>query len=112
MKKPTIVASVDDASVVLPWVMPKALEAFPFVGEFLANPRWEDNDRKGERALMVFVSDESCVAILKVQTPALKMTAVGKGLDGAMTGLELCMVADAPPWVRDDNPLGRRKGKK
>lgn len=110
-KRPSVVSGLPEGDDDGSWEMPVGMPNHVFLGEMLANPWWEDKTKKGERCLMVFVRSGSVLATLKVQHPALKLTAVGKTLDHALAALELLLANDDTAWQHDPSPLGPKRKK-
>jgi len=112
-KMPTITGGLSEGADDGLWEMPKCWDKLPFVGEMLANPRWEGGERKGERALLLYQRNGSVFITIKVQLQQIKLSVLGKNLDEAMAALELALAADPIPWQQDASPLtGPPKKKK
>jgi hypothetical protein len=91
--------------------MPVGLPNHVFMAEMLANPRWEDMTKKGERCLMLFVRTGSVLCTLKVQHPALKLTSIAPTIDASLAAMELLLSNDDTVWQHDPSPLGPKRKK-
>jgi len=112
-KMPTITGGLSEGADDGLWEMPKLTTGIPFVSEMLANPRWEEGQKKGERALLIYQRAGSTFITLKIQLQQLKLAVLGKNLDEALAALELALAADPIPWQPDPSPLtGPPKKKK
>lgn len=110
-KRPTCVSGIPEGEDDGHWEMPVSMPNHAFLCEMLSNPRWEDKTKKGERALMMFVRTGSVLLTLKVQHPALKLTAIAPTVDAAMAALELLVAGDETVWQHDPSPLGPKRKK-
>lgn len=110
-KRPTCVSGLPEGEDDGSWEMPVSLPNHVFLAELLAAPLWEDKTKKGERALFVFVRTGSVLTTLKVQHPALKLTAIAPTVDASLAALELLLANDDTTWQHDPSPLGPKRKK-
>lgn len=110
-KRPTCVSGLPEGEDDGQWEMPVSLPNHVFLAEMLSSPRWEDQTKKGERALMMFVRTGSVLTTLKVQHPALKLSAIAPTVDASLAALELLLANDDTTWQHDPSPLGPKRKK-
>lgn len=112
MKKPSVLANatVGEVTRVEP---PKLLAKLTNVIECVCQPNWEDGERKGQRAVMVFLEGMLVKILLKVESPPLKLMVSGRSWDEAWAALEAVLRSDSPPWEYDEpkDKAGARKKK-
>lgn len=111
MKVPQFKSEQTGPNVGEGWTESAILQGLFHLNEFLSNPCWDGGVARGERSLMTFCKAKTVTAILKVETPALKLVVVGASYDEALAALEACLRLPDAPWQADDNPLGRQKKK-
>jgi hypothetical protein len=104
----------EDGGVSLPIRVdaPKMLVKLPQVAELLAQPAWDDGVVKGERCLFLFLDGVTVRLLVKVGTPPLKLSVVGRGWDEAFAALEATLRSEDIPWQQDDKPAGGGAKKK
>ncbi len=112
MKMPQVPSKTADPAVPSLWEPSRVLKMLTHLNEFMCNPLWEEGTPKGERSLMTFSKVQSVTAILKVETPPLKLVVSGATYDEALAALEAALMLPQVPFQCDDNPLGRAAKKK
>jgi len=112
MKKPSLRAEVNGEAFSR-IESPKLLAKLPTISEVLVQPSWEDNETKGERALLIFVSATLVKLLLKLERPPVKLMVSGRSFDEAFAALETILKGDDIPWEQDaPRDAGRAKKKK
>jgi len=112
VEMPDLVPSDLDEIASREWTVPKYLSKLTQLADLLANPCWAGGQQKGERCVMLFVKNYGVGAVLKIQTPPLKLSVTADNFDEAWAGLEASLRLPKIPWQRDENPLGQEKKKK
>lgn len=112
MKIPTVKVGGVDLELPTLWSPSLLLKKLICLNEFLSCPTWEGGEPRGERSLMTFMKHSTVTAILKVETPPLKLVCVGSSFDEALAALEASLSLPQCPFQTDDSPLGKSKKKK
>lgn len=87
------------------------LAKFPRLSSLLNASGWDGGVEKGERSLMLFVKGSIIRALVKVECPPVKLSAVGRSFDEALAALDGLLGAADVPWEQDGQ-LGVAKPKK
>ena len=110
MKRPDVKCDeLGQVSIDLPAA--NCLIRFPRVSEAICQGTWDDDSGKGQRCLMVFIDGALVRVLLKFETPALKLSTVGRSLDEALGALDALLGASDVPW-ESDIPRDQRSSKK
>lgn len=111
MKKPSVLANASVGELMRIEV-PKSLAKLPQVAELLIQPSWEDGEKKGQRALMMFVEGFLVKILVKVENPPLKLLVSGRSYDEAWAALEAVLRGQDVPWEFDQPREGKPGRKK
>jgi len=90
----------------------KMLQRCDRLADLLCSGAWDDGALKGQRTLMVFIDGGMVRCIVKVESPPLKMSAIGKNLDEALVALDALLGSSDPPWEQDTYRNGKPPRKK
>lgn len=91
----------------------KLLGKLDRLNDLLCSGAWDDGALKGQRCLFVFLEGPAVRVMVKVESPCLKVSAVGRDLDDALAALDVLLGSNDVPW-ESDIPRGeaaRRKRK-
>lgn len=77
------------------------LSRFPCLEDLLCDPNWEDLTPKGQRTLMVFITDQSTRVLVKLESDCLKFSVPAKDLDEALAAAELLLKTGKVVWEQD-----------
>lgn len=112
MKRPEVGAGPSAAEVVQA-EMPKLLSKCPHFADLVVNPVWDDGERKGSRAVMLFIDDGAFRLLFKVESPNLKFSVVARTWDDVFAAAELCVKSGQVVWETDQRPQSTpKRGKK
>lgn len=89
----------------------RLLVKMTLLNEVLSSPTWEGDDVRGQRRLSLHVEGSLVRCTLQVETPALRVSAVGRSIDDALAALEALLGSPDVPWEQDRYPLGVRAGR-
>lgn len=71
------------------------------LNDLLCSGAWDDGAAKGERSLFLFISSSMVRVLTKVESPPLKLSAVGRSIDEALVALDALLGAVDVPWEPD-----------
>jgi len=91
---------------------PKLLGKLANVAELLVQPVWEGGEKKGERAVFVFITSALVKLLVKIESPPLKLLVSGRSWDEAWAALEAILRGDDVPWEQDTPRDGKAAKKK
>lgn len=86
----------------------RLLAKLTIINELLASSAWEGGEKRGQRRLTVQCEGGSVRVSLQVESPALRVSAVGRSIDDALASLEALLNSPDVPWEQDRYPLGAR----
>jgi len=108
LRKPTASAG-DDGGGGSIWMDPDFLSAFPALGEFMSDTRWEDGSPRETGTLLFFVEGGDVKACLMDRASSRRVFVTATTFRGLLELLEMGLRDDRLDW-RKDQVQPRKKG--